>query len=75
MKCYEWASDLYFFLGNAYYVLPGIASLACLQFRIGRGDECDREVRITDKDGNIEQLKNYLFLYTTISREVKVVSR
>lgn len=31
--------------------------------------------RSRDKDGDIEQLKNYLFLYATISRELKVVSR
>ena len=28
-----------YFLGNAYYVFPGIASIACLEFGIGQWDK------------------------------------
>lgn len=41
-------------------LLPGIASVACLQFEIGR---CEREVRISDKDGDSKGLK-ITFVFT-----------
>ena len=38
-RYYEWVHDLPFFPRNVYYVFPGIASAACLQFGIGQWSE------------------------------------
>ena len=56
----QWST---FFPGNAYYVLLGIVSVACLEFMIGQRKKCEQEKRAEEKDGNNKRLKiNFVFI-------------
>ena len=75
---YEWIHDpvtyIFFLETRTTFFQESRLPLVCSLGQV-RETRCEREARINNKDADSKRLKNYLSLYTTISREPEVVSK